>query len=323
MLTNNAKVSEEKRERVQQVIDKYNFKPNVLAKGLSNARRQVIGMITADIRNPFYSELFVACEEVADQRGYTLLVCDGFSDRSREKRQLTKLANEKVDAVIQIGGAVDELVTDLEYVEAINQIANEVPVVINGSLEGADCYRIDVDHCKGVELAVEHLMALGHRRIAFIGGCNTVKSTVQKQQKFLQLVKRYLLDDREALVDLNDDYSPHGGYESMKKILALGAEQRPTAVIAINDFTALGVISAIVEAGLSVPKDISVVGFDNSELARSVAPTLTSVDYDYAVLGKCIVDATINAIEKIDQPRTHESSVNLVCRHSTGPCPNK
>ena len=114
VLTNNAKVSEEKRERVQQVIDKYNFKPNVLAKELSNARRQVIGMITADIRNPFYSELFVACEEVADQRGYTLLVCDGFSDRSREKRQLTKLANEKVDAVIQIGGAVDDLVTALE-----------------------------------------------------------------------------------------------------------------------------------------------------------------------------------------------------------------
>ena len=318
VLTNKAKVSPEKKERVQQVIDKYNFKPNALAKGLSNARRQVIGMITADIRNPFYSELFVACELAADRRGYTLLVCDGFSNREREKRQLEKLAAQKVDAIIQIGGAVEELVTDFDYVEEVNQIANDIPIVINGSMEGADCYQVNIDHCQGIELAVEHLMELGHRKIALIGGSGSVKPTVNKHQKFRQLTKRYMLDLDERFMVINGDYNPRCGYNSMKEILE--GDNIPTAVIAINDFVALGVISAITEAGLNVPKDISVVGFDNSYLAGSVAPSLTSIDYDYELVGEMIVDATNNAIERNEKPRIQEGKVRLVKRSSTGVC---
>lgn len=321
VLTGNAKVSSDKQERIQQVIDKYNFRPNALAKGLSNSRRQIIGMIAADIRNPFYSQLFVACEMAADQRGYTLLVCDGFSTRKLEEKQLDKLVAQRVDAIIQIGGAVDDLISDLDYVELVNRVANDIPIIINGKLDGADCYQVNIDHCQGVELAMEYLVALGHQKIAFIGGCTHVKSSIDKRQKFLQMIKRYMLECPDEFIVLNGDYDQRGGYESMKRILQSG--QVPTAVVAINDLTALGIMSAIIEAGLSIPRDISVIGADNSQVVEGISPRLTSIDYDYNLVGEKIIETAINAIEKKEQPRVYETKVNLVIRESTGKCKYK
>lgn len=318
ILTSNANVSSDKRQRVQQVIDKYNFRPNALAKGLSNSKRKVIGMITADIRNPFYAQLFVACEIAADKRGYTLLVCDGFSTRNLEEKQLDKLASQRVDAIIQIGGAVDEPISDLKYVEGINRIANDIPIIINGKLDGADCYQVNIDHCQGIELAIEHLVELGHQEIALIGGCTSVKSSIDKKQKFLQMMKRYMLESPDEFVVLNGDYNQSSGYESMKKILQAG--HIPTGVIAINDLTALGIMSAIIEAGLSIPNDISVIGADNSNFVEATSPRLTSIDYDYSLVGEKIIETAVNAIDNIGQPRIQETKVNLVIRESTGKC---
>lgn len=315
VLTNNARVSWEKRVKIQQVIDKYNFKPNALAKGLSNSKRQVIGIMTADIRNPFYAQLFVACENAADRRGYTLLLCDGFSTTELERKQLDKLVSQKVDAIIQIGGASDELVSDLDYVEVINQIANDIPVIITGKLDGADCYQVNIDHCQGVELAVEHLISLGHKDIALIGGSHRVKSSVDKKQKFLQLMKRHMLECPEEFVVLNGNYNHISGHDSMKAIL--DGKHIPTGIIAINDSTALGILSAIVEHGLRVPQDISVIGCDNSYFAEALSPKLTSIDYDYDTVGEVIIETAINAIEKNEQPRVKETKVKLVVREST------
>ena len=123
VLTNSARVSSEKRKRVQDAIDKYGFKPNIIARRLSGTASKVIGIIVADISNPFYSSLFIECEKAAYEKGYTVLLCDTFGNADLEENHLQNLREQKVDAIILIGGRVDELVADENYVKYINDLA--------------------------------------------------------------------------------------------------------------------------------------------------------------------------------------------------------
>ena len=138
VLNGSAKVSEEKRIRVQSLIEKYSFTPNALARGLSNVETKVIGLMVSDIRNPFYATLVVECEKAANERGYLMMLCNSLGSNEMELYYLEKFNSQQVDAVIQIGGKVDELISDTGYVEHVNKIASSMPVLINGKLDGAD-----------------------------------------------------------------------------------------------------------------------------------------------------------------------------------------
>ena len=157
VLTGSARVSEEKRQRVQALIEKYDFRPNAMAQGLSRVETKMIGLLVSDIRNPFYSNLTVECEAAAYRRGYLLMVCNSLGDNSVEPYYLNKFYGQRVDAVIQIGGKVDELVPDPEYVDAVNRMAERIPFLTTGRLEGADCYRIGIDEEKSMALVMEYL----------------------------------------------------------------------------------------------------------------------------------------------------------------------
>ncbi len=315
VLAGNTRVNEEMRARVEELVEKYAFRPSALAKGLSNSRRQVIGMLTADLRSPFYAELFVACEQAADRHGYTLLVGDGFDNLEIERKKLETMVAQRVDALIQIGGAVDALVSDHEYVAFINRVANIMPVVIAGQLTGADCYRVLIDHAEAVRLAVEHLTALGHEKIAFVGGAESIWSTVEKKQRFLQLADRHQLHCPPHYVALTNSYNHIEGFRAMTALLNM--EDMPTAVVCINDSTAFGVVSAIHRKGLSVPGDISVVGCDNTEYGAVCQPPLTTIDYDYAAMGELIVQTASSAIEGETRQRMQIIPVRLIERQST------
>ena len=260
VLTSNANVRPEKKERILKLMEKYHFKPNAMARGLADTRSKIIGIIAADVRNPFYSQVFVACEQAARKRGYTVLLCNSLGEREQEMNQLEMLHEQRVDAVsgqrelfsfttavIQLGGRVDDLVSDVEYVEHVNKLLNTVPMVVTGKLEGTQCYQVRIDAMKAMDLLMEHLISLGHERIALIGGRRNVLSTYEKMQRYKQILMKNQIPFREELVAPDGAYDDVGAYKQMNGMLEKGIV--PTAVIAINDFSAAGILRSITEHG--------------------------------------------------------------------------
>ena len=319
VITNSANVRKEKKEKVQALIDKYNFKPNALAKGLADTKTRTIGVLAADIRNPFYASLFVECENAARAVDYTVVLCNSLGEMAKEVELLGKLQEQKVDAIIQIGGRADDLVSKVEYVELINQIMAKIPVVVTGKLDGTRCHVVRIDAMKAMEILMEHLLELGHEKIALIGGRKDVLSTFEKHQRYKQILKEHMIEFDPELVAEDGGYDFETGYRQMNEML--DKEVRPTAVIAINDFSAMGVMRSINEHGLSIPQDISVVSYDNTYMAEMAMPKLTSVDYNYEEYGRKLIDTAIAMIEERKTGQLRMVTPTLVIRGSSGSAP--
>ncbi len=315
VLTNNVNVRQEKREKIQGLIEKYNFTPNAMARGLSDTKSGVIGIVAADVRNPYYAEVFVACENAAREAGYTVLLCNSLSVTEREFLHLEMLQQQRVEAVIQLGGRADDLVSNEEYVERVNQLTATIPMVVTGKLDDTKCYEVQIDAELAAELLIEHLLGLGHRKIALIGGRKNVTSTYAKYLKYRELLEKHGIEYREEYV-IDGSYDYETGYFGMNQVLEL--EDIPTAVIAINDFAAAGAVRSAVDHGYRIPQDISIVGYDNTQLTNLMIPKMTSIDYDYATLGRKLIDTAIAAARGRKVPRHQKVTPSLVVRESSG-----
>jgi DNA-binding LacI/PurR family transcriptional regulator len=315
VLTNNARVSEDKRARVEEAIRKHDFRPNAVARGLSTSTR-LLGLMTADIRNPYYATLAVECEKAANERGYTVLLCNMLNDAEVELAHLEKLYAQRVEAIIQIGCRVDDLITDPAYAERVARVTRTIPFVASGIVDGTDCYSVMIDNALAMKLVMDYLVSLGHRDIALLGGERRVRSTFEKHQQYIYLLGVHGLNFRSEFV-LESDYSDAGGYEGMNRILR--HTHRPSAVVAINDYCAVGAMRAAFEHGLAIPRDLSIISFDNTFLSEAVMPKLTSVDYGYQEFGKRLIETAIEAGRSTTLPHRQFVPPHLVVRDSCGP----
>ena len=276
---------------------------------------KVIGLMVSDIRNPFYATLVVECEKAANERGYLMMLCNSLGSNEMELYYLEKFNSQQVDAVIQIGGKVDELISDTGYVEHVNKIASSMPVLINGKLDGADCYQVNIDEGQAMELLISFLIRNGHRDIALLGGRDNVKSTVDKRLRYRQMLWKYGIPVNEEYIIDGDSYDIESGSEAMRQFIRED-HPMPTVIIAINDFTAVGVVRTLREAGYQIPEDISVVSFDNTYIAETCMPRLTCVGYDYRMFGHLLIDTAVRAIRKEEPPRVQMVKSRLVIRDS-------
>lgn len=315
VLTNSANVRKEKKDKIQAIIDKYNFKPNALAKGLSDTKSNLIGFITADVRNPFYSAVYIACENAARAKGYRVLLCNSLGESEREIEQLEMLVQQRVAAIIQLGGRVDDVETEAAFVEETKKIVPAIPMVVNGKIDGVDAYSVRIDAKEGCTLLTEHLIQLGHEKIALVGGRLNVISTYEKYVTYREILDKHGIAFRPEYV-VNGGYDQNSGYSGVKTLL--GLKEMPTAIIAINDFTAAGVMRGLQEMGFNVPGDISVVSYDNTYIADLLVPRLTSIDYDYAVFGEKLVDTAIRALNGEKPEKITTVTPHLVVRKSSG-----
>ena len=315
VLTKKTCVSDAKRQNIEKIIKKYNFRPNAVARSLSTGTR-VIGLMVADIRNPYFASLTVECEKAANERGYTVLLCNMLDDQALEDDHLEKFYDQRVEAIIQIGRQADTLVSDPSYVEHVRHISRTIPFISSGKLDGANCFSVRINHAQAMKRVMDYLISLGHREIALVGGEKNVLSTHEKWEQYVQLMKINRLRLRKEFVQ-RGRYDDMAGYACMERLLNM--ETKPNAVIAINDECALGAILAVQDRGLSVPGDISVVGFDNTFLATLVRPRLTSVDYNYPLYGATLVDTAIQAAEGKKPPREIFIDALLVERESCAP----
>lgn len=315
VLTGSSGVRAANREKVQKVIDKYNFHPSAVARSLTETRRKVIGFIMPDVRNPYYADLYMACDKIANQYGYALFLANTLSDLESELGQIDLMEEHRVDAIILIGGNVDELYSNTRYVEKVNQINTTTPILVIGKLDGTSCPQIRIDAVKSMDIIMGHLLALGHKDICIIGGYDGVASSFEKRQRFKQLLRMNQISIREEFCTNNGGYDFITGYQNMNRLFDEGAI--PTAVIAINDSTATGVLQSIQEHGKRIPDDISVISYDNTFICDMVNPKLTSIDYNYDFFAAKIVETTIALCKHEETPILQLIEPTLVIRNST------
>lgn len=315
VLTNKVKVSDDKKAKVLALVKKYNFKPNTFARGLSDTKSRTIGILMADIRNPYYASMFIACEQAARKENYSVILYNFLGDMKLEEELLGRLQEQRVDAIILLGGHEDELNTDVEYVEMINSVMSVIPVVITGKLDGTQCSMIRIDNMKSMDLLMNHLLPAGHKKIAVIGGRMDVLSTFEKVLRYKQILRSNGIDFDQDFVGQNGAYDIHSGYAQMNALFEKG--KIPTAVIAINDFAALGIIRSIHEHGLNIPDDISIVSYDNTYISEASIPALTSIDYNYEKYGHLLVKKAIALINGVSGEKLQIVEPALIVRESS------
>ena len=315
VLTQKANVSDEKKKKVEKLISKYHFSPNAMARGLTSSRSGILGVLIPDIRNPFYAGLAVECEQAAHERDYSLMLSNYMNDMELEEQRLYKMISQQIDALIIMGGRVDELITDEVYAERINHISKLMPVVITGKLDGSDCYQVNLDNSEAIDRIMEYLISNGHHDICMIGGRKEVDSTYTKRTRYRSMLHRHGIEFCPDYLVETGDYSMESGYRGMNSLIE-STGKLPSAVIAINDLTALGIIQSLREHSISVPEDISLVSFDNTILAETSVPRLTSMDYNYEQYGKTLIDTALSALEGGKPKKVQIIPTELIIRDS-------
>lgn len=299
-------VADKTRQRVLQAIEALGYYPNELARSLSMKQTLTIGFVVPDLVNPYFGSMVQQFEDICFSKGYMVFVCDTHRDLHKEVRIVESLRSKQVDgvAIVPDSGSLDA-------VQILEQ-ADIATVVMEHEVPNWQC--VAIDDFNGGVIATQHVLDLGHRRIACI-----------RQQSHTTSAKRYqgYVDaHRRAGLTVNPEYTVFCGYEFDAGIEAanylLRLPERPTAIFAHNDVIALNAIYAILEAGLSVPEDISVVGFDDIVEASISRPTLTTVSYPKLEMARWTAERLFDLIADHDSaPRTKLLPTRLVPRRST------
>jgi len=268
----------------------------------------MLGLVVSDITNPFFPELVKGFEEVALQNGYDVFVASTNYDPARTALSVRRMIERKIDGVAIITSEVDPSLMD-------SFSRRRVPLVfLDVGRIGRDVSNVKVDYAHGIAQAVEHLQLLGHRRIAFISGPLRLESVRERRDAFLAQ-----LGNPEAMLE-EGNHKVDGGLQAMLRLL--GRTPRLTAVVASNDLTAIGALRAIRQCGLRVPDDISVVGFDDIQMAEFTEPPLTTVRLLRTEIACSACDALLQLIRTPGVGAEFRVGTSLVIRASTGrPCP--
>ena len=299
--------------KVWRAITELNYYPNSHARTLVSGRSRLIGLIVSDITNPFFPELIRSFETHAAQQQYDLLLTSTDYLTSRMTTCLRRMLERKVDGVAMMTSEMD-----LGLIKELGK--RGVPLVfMDVGQVGPKMSHVAIDYANGIRQAVDHVAGLGHRHIAFISGPLDLHSARTRRQAFVDSMRgRGLTPDKRLIRE--GTHTAEGGQKAMAAILR--SARRPTAVVCSNDWTAIGALRAVHAAGLRVPADISLVGFDDIPLASYTTPTLTSVRMSAADVGATAFDALFKLIraERLEGD-VYQVPTRLVVRESTAKPP--
>lgn len=306
-------VSEHRREAVLQAARELGYRPNAVARSLVEGRTHLVGALVADLHSPFYAEFLDGLQESLHGDGLRLLIGSGRQDPAFEDEAVEAFLELRVDGLVMLGVAPSSA--------TLAEAAAYTPTVVVGerdvNLEGVDVV-VDDDQL-GARLAVDHLVELGHRRIAHIEGAPS-SSARRRCEGYLTAMRRHSLASN-IMVE-HGDFTEEGGHRAAMALLR--RTPRPTAIFAANDIVAMGVLTAATELGLRVPEDLSVVGYDNTYIAAVNQISLTSVGQPRRAMGRA---AAALLSDRIGEPgkssRCRQMTPRLIVRRSTGPAPSE
>lgn len=293
---------------IDAAVRQLGYRPNTVARSLVTKSTQTIALLLPDIANPFYAALVSGIQQRALAAGSTMLLCTTEGDPEREEQYLSLLRAKQVDGVL-----VDGLVLPPERIADF--VREGLPIVcLDRDIDSTSVPLVQVDNRLGARLATEHLLSLGHRRIAHVAGAPGLRISEERVAGYGAALAARGLERDPALV-ATGSFTEEGGYEAARTLLAASS---PTAVFAANDLSALGVMHAIAESGRRVPDDVSVVGFDDLRLAGHTTPPLTTVHQPAFEIAQRATQLLLDLAGGREVPqRLHLLAPELVVRGST------
>jgi len=296
--------------RVEEAVERLGYRPNELARGLKGRRSRTIGLVVADVSNPFMAVCAQAIEGVAGERGHALILCDSHADVEAEGAYVGLLAQRQVDGLLLVPARGRDARLGAERRAGLPVVAFDRPA------EGVETDTVLVENRAGAREATEHLIDHGHERVAFVGDVRHFYTARKRLEGYKEAVKAANLEPLHTL----DAHSIEQGEEATKGFL--NATNPPTALFAATILTALGALRAVEDLGLRIPEDVAVIGFDDFELAHVLRPRFTLVRQPAAELGRRAAEMLFDHLEGRGRPEPQRLVLptELIVRESCG-CP--
>jgi len=301
--------------RVIRVAESLGYRPNPIARGLKTAKSGTVGLVIPDLTNPLFPPIVRGIEDVLEPAGYSGLIVNTDNDPRREQALVESLRSRQVEGLIVATALLDHPLLERLRREGVRM------VLVNRRAEGVDLPSITPDDAAGVDLAVQHLAGLGHRRIVHLAGPATTSTGVVRARAFRAAVRELGLDEDPGLIATCDYWSEDAGAAALRAILDAGMDF--TAVVAGNDLIALGCYDVFAERGITCPDEVSVVGFNDMPFLDKLRPPLTTIAVPHQQIGAEAARMLLDSIEDGARPaRSVLLPLSLVVRDSTAPAPN-
>src|SRR5438874_10239208 len=307
-LEDHPRIGAETKQRIQALAGEMGYIPSTVAKSLAANKTWTIGMVLASISDPFMGRVVEGVEQVAIEVGFNVFVSTSQNDRQREIAVIKMLQRRRVDGIIVIASHLFD-----QYPRFYGR--SKVPIVIiNEQKPGETMHFVTVDDVHAAQLAVEHLLALGHCRIGYVGVTNRPKSNQYRLKGYQDALEAAGIASDPALIFTSNTIEDHAkrGEASLEPLLAAGA----TAVFCFNDTTAMGLLAACYKRGFSVPENLSIIGFDDIDMAAYTIPPLTTIRQPRFELGQRAMHMMLNLLDG-QEPENQIVPGKLVVRQTT------
>jgi LacI family transcriptional regulator len=289
-------------KRVWKVVEELGYYPNTQARALVSGKSRIFGLVVSEITNPFFPEIVQSFEDIAVRNNYEILLTSTVHDPKRMELAVRRMIERRVDGVAALTFGMEEaLLQDLRF--------RKVPLVfVDVGPRAPGVTNIRVNYQFGIRQAVQHLAALRHRRMAFVSGLLSLKSAVARKTAFETAMREIGLGVPPEMMVVGD-HKTEGGMQALATLMQL--RERPTAVLCHNDMTAIGVMRKAYDLGLSIPRDLSVVGFDDIRFAQYMIPPLTTIRMSQTLLAELACNALL-AEAKQESPSPHGRECDLI-----------
>lgn len=310
-LKDNPDISPETRKMVQEYAKKHKYKPNTLALNLRTQHNNIIGVIVPELANHFFSGVLSGMETVAEDKDYHIIVCQSQEDFKKEVRNVQTLIKARVCGVLI---SQSKMTTKYDHFQEL--LDNDIPVLFFDRIcTGIDSDKVVVDDYSGTLTAVEYMIKTGCKRIAFFSAPLHLEISKNRKNGYLDALRKYHIPIEESLIRIAD--TKKLGYERAMEILR--EPNRPDAFMAMNDYTASGILVAAKKLGLKVPEEVSIFGFSNSNISQDTDPMLTTMDQHPQEMG---MEAMKLILEKIENPENTSRKnkiikTSLIARQTT------
>lgn len=307
-------VTDETREKVQLAIKKFDYHPNAHAQMLALGKSKIIGLLVSDISNPFFPEIIKSVEAAVFDLGYNLILLNTNYDAERAVEYVHRLIQMKVAGILLLISEFDEALIEVAKRKKTSIVFHDLGIV------GEKMSNVILDYAVGISEAVQHLVSLGHKNIAHIAGSHEIHSGRIREQAFIDAMKKHFPKAENPKI-YEGDFRFEGGRRAAHQMLQ--EKKLATAVVVANDLMALGAMQEFKAAGLHVPQDISIIGFDDIAFASLSEPALTTVCSPRVEIGRRAVEALMLTVD-----RPHQQGIEvriptyLIKRNSTAP-PNR
>lgn len=293
--------------RIDAAIAKLDYRPNLLAKRLSTGKTEAVALVTPEIREPFFAEIASAFEDEADRHGYTVFISSTRSDREREIASLERLHDRHVDGLLMMTNTPD----DGTLAALIGKRRNVV--LVDEDIPEVNVPRLFVENTEGAYAATMHLIEAGHRRIGYLGGPHGLLTVTERREGFLMAMREAGVAVRPEYVAMGS-FAPEMARAATLKFLEL--PMPPTAIFASSDYLAIGAVMGLRDAGVSVPEDISLIGFDDMPFSALMSPPLTAIRQPVETLGRQGFLTLLALLNGEAPPLLTRLPVELIRRHS-------